>query len=94
MFFLVVDGFASGTHYLDLQCGPMPFARVAQHQILQSNLSSRASEALVHELALDTNFTAASLSQCVLPYSSQERLISQAILSVTGVIESTSPSRA
>ncbi|KAH9991034.1 hypothetical protein BJV77DRAFT_560799 [Russula vinacea] len=44
-------------------CGPMPFARVAQHQILQSNLSSRASEALVHELALDTNFTAASLSQ-------------------------------
>ncbi|KAF8472215.1 hypothetical protein DFH94DRAFT_655780 [Russula ochroleuca] len=44
-------------------CGPIPFARVAQHQILQSNLSSRASEAPVHELALDTNFTAATPSQ-------------------------------
>ncbi|KAF8472221.1 hypothetical protein DFH94DRAFT_192159 [Russula ochroleuca] len=44
-------------------CGPMPFARVAQHQILQYNLSSRASEAPVHELALDTNFTAVTLSQ-------------------------------
>ncbi|KAH9975610.1 hypothetical protein BJV77DRAFT_1164270 [Russula vinacea] len=44
-------------------CGPMPFARVAEHQILQSNLSSRASEAPVHELALDTNFTAATPSK-------------------------------
>ena len=53
----------------------MPFARVAEHQILQSNLSSRASEAPVHELALDTNFTAATPSKCV-SNSSQERLIS------------------
>ena len=54
----------------------MPFARVAEHQILQSNLTSRASEAPVHELALDTNFTAATPSKCVLSNSSQERLIS------------------
>ena len=45
----------------------MPFARVAQHQIHQSNLSSRANEGPVHQLVLDTNFTAAAgPSQCVL----------------------------
>jgi len=44
-------------------CGPMPFARVAQHQIHQSNLSSRANEPPVHQLGLDTNFTAAVPSQ-------------------------------
>ncbi|KAF8502654.1 hypothetical protein F5888DRAFT_1607718 [Russula emetica] len=43
-------------------CGPMPFARVAQHHIHQSNLSSRANEVPVHQLALDTNFTAAGPS--------------------------------
>ena len=51
------------THYPDSQCGPMPFARVAQHQILQSN-----SEAPVHRLTLDTDFAAAGPSQCVLSH--------------------------
>jgi hypothetical protein len=46
-------------------CGPMPFARVAQHQVLQSNLVSRGngSEGPVHQLTLDTDFAAASPSQ-------------------------------
>ncbi|KAN0123083.1 hypothetical protein V8E52_003036 [Russula decolorans] len=46
-------------------CGPMPFARVAQHQVLQSNLVTRGngSEVPVHQLTLDTDFGAASPSQ-------------------------------
>ncbi|KAF8502657.1 hypothetical protein F5888DRAFT_1800191 [Russula emetica] len=46
-------------------CGPMPFARVAQHQLLQSNLVTRSngSEAPVHQLTLDTDFAAAGPSQ-------------------------------
>ncbi|KAF8502608.1 hypothetical protein F5888DRAFT_1607712 [Russula emetica] len=46
-------------------CGPMPFARVAQYQVLQSNLATRGngSEAPVHQLTLDTDFAAASPSQ-------------------------------
>jgi hypothetical protein len=46
----------------------MPFARVAQHRVLQSNSSSvrrRADETPVHELSLDTNFTATTPSQYV-----------------------------
>ena len=48
----------------------MPFARVAQHQVLQSNLVTRGngSEAPVHQLTLDTDFAAASPSQCVLSH--------------------------
>jgi hypothetical protein len=48
----------------------MPFARVAQHQVLQSNLATRGngSEGPVHQLTLDTNFAAASPSQCVLSH--------------------------
>ncbi|KAF8502656.1 hypothetical protein F5888DRAFT_1110589 [Russula emetica] len=46
-------------------CGPMPFARVAQHQVLESNLVTRGngSEAPVHQLTLDTDFAAAGPSQ-------------------------------
>jgi hypothetical protein len=67
-FHFFVYRFASRTHYLDSQCGPMPFARVAQHQVLQSNLVIRGngSDAPVHQLTLDTDFAAASPSQCVL----------------------------
>jgi hypothetical protein len=55
---------------LNSQCGPMPFARVAQHQVLQINLVTRGngSEAPVHQLTLDTDFAAAGPSQCVLPH--------------------------
>ena len=66
MFFFHSSLIAHRTYYLNSQCGPMPFARVAQHQIHQSNLSSRANEPPVHQLGLDTNFTAAGSSQCVL----------------------------
>ena len=46
----------------------MPFARVAQHQVLQSNLVTRGngSEGPVHQLMLDTDFASASPSQYVL----------------------------
>ncbi|KAI9463511.1 hypothetical protein F5148DRAFT_982388 [Russula earlei] len=47
-------------------CGPMPFARVAEHRILSPNSSSlngRTDEVAVHALALDTDFTAATSSQ-------------------------------
>jgi hypothetical protein len=48
----------------------MPFARVAQHQVLESNLVTRGngSEAPVHQLTLDTDFAAAGPSQCVLSH--------------------------
>jgi hypothetical protein len=67
VFKFFVHRFASRTNYLDSQCGPMPFARVAQHQVLQSNLVTRGngSEAPVHQLTLDTDYGAASPSQCV-----------------------------
>ncbi|KAF8496243.1 hypothetical protein F5888DRAFT_418349 [Russula emetica] len=49
---------------LSESCGPTPFARVVQHQIIQSNLSTggNGSEAPVHRLTLDTDFAAASPS--------------------------------
>ena len=61
---------SSRTDYLDSQCGPNPFARVAQHRIIQSNLVARGngSEASIHELTLDTDFAAAGPSQWVLSY--------------------------
>jgi hypothetical protein len=45
----------------------MPFARVAQHQVLQSNSGTRAngSDASVHQLTLDTDYAAAGPSQYV-----------------------------
>jgi hypothetical protein len=60
----------TGTHFPDSQCGPMPFARVAQHQVLQANLVTRSnsSEAPVHQLTLDTDFAATGPSQCVLSH--------------------------
>ena len=72
--FFVVGGSAGRTYFFYSQCGPMPFARVARHQILQSNLSSRANAALIHELALDTNFSAITPSQYVLAHLFQEPL--------------------
>lgn len=47
-------------------CGPMPFARVAQHQVLQRNLSSRGvrqNAVAIHTISLDTNYTAITPSQ-------------------------------
>ncbi|KAN0134690.1 hypothetical protein V8E53_007475 [Lactarius tabidus] len=50
------------------ECGPMPFARVANYWTNQSNtpssraVTARASDAKVHSLTLDTNFSAVSPS--------------------------------
>ena len=45
-----------------VQCGPMPFARVAQHRVLQTNSSCsrnrRSDVSKSHGLTLDTNFAA------------------------------------
>ena len=49
------------------QCGPMPFARVAQHRVLQP-VSSSGDEPQVHGLTLDTDFAATTESQYVLPH--------------------------
>jgi hypothetical protein len=54
--------------FVVFQCGPMPFARVANHWTNQSNtpssraITTRASDAEVHSLTLDTNFSAVSPS--------------------------------
>jgi hypothetical protein len=65
MFWFRCSWVGSGT-MVDLlaltQCGPMPFARVAQHRVLQSDSSSsgnrRSDVSQVHGLTLDTNFAA------------------------------------
>ena len=55
---------------MDSQCGSIPFARVAQYQLVQSDLVTRdnGSEALVHQLTLDTDFAVADPSQWVLSH--------------------------
>jgi hypothetical protein len=49
-----------------IQCGPMPFARVAKHWIVQNNSppsgSGSANAAQVHGLTLDTDFAAVTPS--------------------------------
>jgi hypothetical protein len=45
------------------KCGPIPFARVASHQILQED--SGVSGTVVHALTLDVDFGAATVSQYV-----------------------------
>jgi len=54
-----------------IQCGPIPFARVAKHDFLQPNVSSRDNRfngAQIHVMSLDTNFTDINPSQYVLPH--------------------------
>ncbi|KAN0134687.1 hypothetical protein V8E53_007472 [Lactarius tabidus] len=65
---LFQDGAVDTIVRLPDECGPMPFARVANHWTNQSNtpssraITTRASDAEVHSLTLDTNFSAVSPS--------------------------------
>ena len=69
MFIFRCSWIGSGT-VVDLltlvQCGPMPFARVAQHWVLQSNSSSSGNDSAnapqAHGLTLDTDFAAVTPS--------------------------------
>lgn len=63
---LFQDGALDTIVRLPDECGPMPFARIASHWTNQSNtrdaVTTRASDAPVHSLTLDTNFSAVSPS--------------------------------